>query len=267
MILFPNAKINIGLNILSRREDGFHNLETIFYPLDIKDALEVIEANQLEFSSSGLEIPGDTKDNLCLKAYHLLANNFKLPPVHIHLHKHIPIGAGLGGGSADASFFIRLMNEKFELGMDTFQMEVYASKLGSDCAFFIKNKSALALGKGDQLQSIDLDLSKYYLVLVMPPVQVSTSDAYNGVRPAAVATSLSDLIKMPVEEWRFAIKNDFEPSVFLKYPLIGAIKSKLYHSGAVFASMSGSGSSVFGIFKKELRLPDLEQGNKVFYGV
>jgi len=267
MILFPNAKINIGLNIVSRRADGFHNLETIFYPLAIRDALEVVEADQLEFTSSGLEIPGNTKDNLCLKAFNLLAINYKLPPVHIHLHKHIPIGAGLGGGSADASFFIKLMNEKFELGMDTFQMEDYASQLGSDCAFFVKNKPAIAVGKGDQLQTIELDLSNYFIILVMPAVQVSTSDAYRGVRPAAVASPLSDLIKLPLEEWRTAIKNDFEPSVFSQYPIIGEIKSKLYNAGALFASMSGSGSSVFGIFSKELKLPDLEQDNKIFYGV
>ena len=267
MILFPNAKINIGLNILSRREDGFHNLETIFYPLAIRDALEVVEADQLKFTSSGLEIPGDAMDNLCLKAYHLLSKDYKIPPVHIHLHKNIPIGAGLGGGSADASFFIRLMNEKFELGMEASQMEAYASKLGSDCAFFIQNKPALAVGKGDQLHAIEVDLSTYFIMLVMPKVQVSTSDAYRGVRPAAVASSLADLIKLPVEEWRVAIKNDFEPSVFLQHPIIAEIKSKLYSAGALYACMSGSGSSVFGIFEKELKLPDLEQDNKVFYGV
>ncbi|WP_306550523.1 4-(cytidine 5'-diphospho)-2-C-methyl-D-erythritol kinase [Daejeonella sp.] len=267
MILFPNAKINIGLNIISRREDGFHNLETIFYPLAIRDALEVVEADQLKFTSSGLEIPGDAMDNLCLKAYHLLSKDYKIPPVHIHLHKNIPIGAGLGGGSADASFFIRLINEKFELGMEASQMEAYASKLGSDCAFFIQNKPALAVGKGDQLHAIEVDLSTYFIMLVMPKVQVSTSDAYRGVRPAKVASSLADLIKLPVEEWRVAIKNDFEPSVFMQYPIIAEIKSKLYSAGALYACMSGSGSSVFGIFEKELKLPDLEQDNKVFYGV
>ena len=267
MILFPNAKINIGLNILSRREDGFHNLETIFYPLAIRDALEVVEADQMKFTSSGLEIPGDAMDNLCLKAYYLLSKDYKLPPVHIHLHKNIPIGAGLGGGSADASFFIRLINQKFELGMDALQMEGYASKLGSDCAFFIQNKPAIAVGKGDQLQTIDLDLSSYFIMLVMPQVQVSTSDAYRGVRPATMASSLADLIKLPIEAWRVAIKNDFEPSVFLQYPIISEIKSKLYSAGALYACMSGSGSSVFGIFEKELKLPDLEQYNKVFYGV
>ena len=267
MILFPNAKINIGLNILSRREDGFHNLETIFYPLAIRDALEVVEADQMKFTSSGLEIPGDAMDNLCLKAYYLLSKDYKLPPVHIHLHKNIPIGAGLGGGSADASFFIRLINQKFELGMDALQMEGYASKLGSDCAFFIQNKPAIAVGKGDQLQTINLDLSSYFIMLVMPQVQVSTSDAYRGVRPATMASSLADLIKLPIEAWRVAIKNDFEPSVFLQYPIISEIKSKLYSAGALYACMSGSGSSVFGIFEKELKLPYLEQYNKVFYGV
>ena len=267
MILFPNAKINIGLNILSRREDGFHNLETIFYPLAIRDALEVVEADQMKFTSSGLEIPGDAMDNLCLKAYYLLSKDYKLPPVHIHLHKNIPIGAGLGGGSADASFFIKLINQKFELGMDALQMEGYASKLGSDCAFFIQNKPAIAVDKGDQLQTIDLDLSSYFIMLVMPQVQVSTSDAYRGVRPATMASSLADLIKLPIEAWRVAIKNDFEPSVFLQYPIISEIKSKLYSAGALYACMSGSGSSVFGIFEKELKLPDLEQYNKVFYGV
>lgn len=267
MILFPNAKINIGLNILSRREDGFHNLETIFYPLAIRDALEVVEADQMKFTSSGLEIPGDAMDNLCLKAYYLLSKDYKLPPVHIHLHKNISIGAGLGGGSADASFFIKLINQKFELRMDTLQMEAYASKLGSDCAFFIQNKPAIAVGKGDQLQTIDLDLSSYFIMLVMPQVQVSTSDAYRGVRPATMASSLADLVKLPVEAWRVAIKNDFEPSVFLQYPIIAEVKSKLYSSGALYACMSGSGSSVFGIFEKELKLPDLEQYNKVFYGV
>jgi 4-diphosphocytidyl-2-C-methyl-D-erythritol kinase len=190
-----------------------------------------------------------------------------VPPVHIHLHKHIPIGAGLGGGSADASFFIRLMNEKFELGMDAAQMEAYASKLGSDCAFFVQNKPALAHGKGDQLQTIELDLSNYFIILVMPVVQVSTSDAYRGIRPAAMESSLADLIKLPIEAWKAVIKNDFEPSVFLQYPIIAEIKSKLYSAGALYACMSGSGSSVFGIFQKELKLPGLEQDNKVFYGV
>ncbi len=266
MILFPNAKINIGLNIISKRPDGYHNLESIFYPLGINDALEVIEADGLKFSSSGINIPGNADDNLCLKAYHLLKKDFtELPPVNIHLHKHIPIGAGLGGGSSDASFFIRLLNQKFSLGMENSKMEQYASKIGSDCAFFIQNKPAYATEKGDQLSLLDLDLSNYFLVLVMPDVQVSTAEAYQGVRAAPVSVPLSRLIKLPVEDWKLHIKNDFEPSVFSKYPVIAQIKASLYESGALYASMSGSGSSVYGIFKEPLKLSELEKENKVFY--
>ncbi len=266
MILFPNAKINLGLNIISKRPDGFHNLESIFYPLAIKDALEVIEADTLQFNSSGIIIPGDAEDNLCLKAYQLLKKDFmELPPVHIHLHKHIPIGAGLGGGSADASFFIRLMNQKFNLGMGNAIMEQYASKIGSDCAFFIQNKPAYAIEKGDKLSPLDLDLSNYFIVLVMPDVQVSTAEAYQGVRAALVSTPLTGLIKLPIEDWKLHIKNDFEPSVFSTYPAIARIKASLYESGALYASMSGSGSSVYGIFKESLKFPQLEKEHKVFY--
>jgi 4-diphosphocytidyl-2-C-methyl-D-erythritol kinase len=266
MILFPNAKINIGLNIVSKRPDAYHNLESIFYPLAIKDALEVIEADKLEFSSSGIVIPGNANDNLCLKAYHLLKQDFKmLPPVRIHLHKHIPIGAGLGGGSADASFFIRLMNQKFNLEMDNYEMEHYASKIGSDCAFFIQNKPAYALEKGDQLSPADIDLSKYFFVLVMPGVHVSTAEAYQGVCASPNTIPLTELIKLPMEEWKLHIKNDFEPSVFSKYPIIAQLKASLYDAGALYASMSGSGSSVYGIFKEPLKLPQLEKDNEIFY--
>lgn len=266
MILFPNAKINIGLNIVSKRLDGYHNLQTIFYPIPIKDAIEVVEADELKFSSSGLNIPGNPDDNLCLKAYYLLKEDFnELPAVHIHLHKHIPIGAGLGGGSADASFFIKLMNQKFNLGLENSDMEQHASKIGSDCAFFIQNKPACAVEKGDQLSPLDLDLSNYFMVLVMPEAQVSTAEAYQGVHPAPVSAPLTELIKLPIEEWKLHIKNDFEPSVFLKYPVIAQIKALLYDAGAIYASMSGSGSSVYGIFKDPLKLPQLEKENKVFY--
>jgi 4-diphosphocytidyl-2-C-methyl-D-erythritol kinase len=266
MILFPNAKINIGLNIVSKRADGYHNLESIFYPLAIKDALEVIEADKLQFSSSGIAIPGNADDNLCLKAYHLLKQDFKtLPPVMIHLHKHIPIGAGLGGGSADASFFIRLMNQKFNLEMDNHKMEYYASKIGSDCAFFIQNNPAYALEKGDQLSPVDLDINNYFLVLVMPEVQVSTAEAYQGVFASPNSIPLTELIKLPMEEWKLHIKNDFEPSVFSKYPIIAQLKASLYEAGALYASMSGSGSSVYGIFKEPLKLPQMEKENKVYY--
>lgn len=267
MIVFPNAKINIGLNILSRRPDGYHNLETIFYPIAIRDALEVVEAEYLSFTSSGLAIPGNPDDNLCLKACHLISKDFKLPPVHIHLHKHIPIGAGLGGGSADAAFFIKLMNDKFSLKLSTSTMENYASQLGSDCSFFIKNKPAFAFERGDKLEAVNIDLSNYYIVLVMPAIQVSTAEAYQGMSLGKAVLSLRELVKLPVKEWRSLISNDFEETVSAKYPSIGLIKTALYTAGALYASMSGSGSAVYGIFGEEIKLPDLELDNQLFYGV
>jgi len=264
MIIFPNAKINIGLNIISRREDGYHNLETIFYPIKINDALEVIKADELSFESSGLEIPGRVEDNLCIKGYHLLKKDFDLPPVKIHLHKNIPIGAGLGGGSADAAFFIKLMNQNFSLGLTDDRMMNYARQLGADCAFFIQNKPLFAFEKGDEFESIKLDLSNYKIVLVMPPVHVSTAEAYSGVKPAPVKESLMELIYRPVTEWKNVIKNDFEASVFKNHPMIRGVKASLYEAGALYASMSGSGSSVFGIFDKTPDLAELEKTNQVF---
>ncbi len=218
MILFPNAKINLGLNITERRPDGYHNLETIFYPLMIRDALEVIESNQLSFQSSGIHIPGNDQTNLCLKAYHLLKLDFDLPTVNIHLHKHIPIGAGLGGGSADAAFVIRLLNQQFELNLTFEQMMNYARQLGADCAFFINNKPVYAFEKGDRFEPVNLDLSMYHLVLVMPPVHVSTAEAYGGIKPKPTGASLKEVIKLPIEEWKSQIKNDFEEHILKHIP-------------------------------------------------
>ena len=265
MLIFPNAKINIGLNVLNRRDDGYHNLETIFYPVNIKDALEIVVADELSFESSGLEIPGRVEDNLCIKGYHLLKKDFDLPPIKIHLHKHIPIGAGLGGGSADAAFFIRLINQNFNLGMTDEQMIGYARKLGADCAFFIKNKPVFAFEIGDEFEPVRLDLSKYQVVLVMPPVHVSTAEAYRGVKPAPVKDSLMDLIYEPIADWKKYIKNDFEASVFKNHPEIRGVKAALYEAGALYASMSGSGASVFGIFETMPDLSALEIENEIFY--
>jgi 4-diphosphocytidyl-2-C-methyl-D-erythritol kinase len=265
MITFPNAKINIGLNITERRPDGYHNLETVFYPIKINDALEIIESDKLSFQSSGIEIPGRVEDNLCVQGYHLLKKDYDIPPVTIHLHKHIPIGAGLGGGSADAAFFIKLVNEKFELGMSIAQMEDYARVLGADCAFFIENKPVFAFEKGDEFESIRLDLSAYKIVLVMPPVQVSTAEAYRGVKPAPVKESLIELINLPINQWKKHIKNDFEESIFKNHVEIRGVKAALYEAGALYASMSGSGSSVFGIFETQPDLGFLEPTNTVFY--
>ena len=265
MIIFPNAKINIGLNIVNRRPDGYHDLETIFYPVMIKDVLEIIEAGELSFESSGLGIPGRVEDNLCIKGYHLLKKDFDLPPVKIHLHKHIPIGAGLGGGSADAAFFIRLLNQKFELGLTDDRMITYAKKLGADCAFFIRNKPVFAFERGDEFEPIRLDLSNYKIVVVMPPVHISTAEAFGGVKPAPGKHSLMELINLPITEWRKFIKNDFELNIFKNHPEIRGIKAALYEAGAIYASMSGSGAAVFGIFNQTPDLSELEEENQVFY--
>lgn len=267
MIAFPNAKINIGLHITERRADGYHNLETIFYPVAIRDVLEVIEAPQVTFSSTGIEIPGEHDENLCLRAYRLLKNDFDVPSVQIHLHKHIPIGAGLGGGSSDAAFFIKLMNDKFGLQLTDEQMEAYCRRLGADCAFFIKNMPVFAYGKGDEFEKISIQLNGYHMVLVKPPVHVSTGEAYAGVNPQKSAIELRQVVSKPVLEWKEFIKNDFEASVFRRYPSISSIKAALYDAGAIYASMSGSGSSVYGIFAAKPDLSDLEKENQVFYGL
>ncbi|HVW96952.1 MAG TPA: 4-(cytidine 5'-diphospho)-2-C-methyl-D-erythritol kinase [Mucilaginibacter sp.] len=265
MLIFPNAKINIGLNITERRADGYHNLETVFYPVRIRDILEITVADKLIFESSGLAIPGKIEDNLCVKGYHLLKKDFDLPPVKIHLHKHIPIGAGLGGGSSDAAFFIKLLDQQFGLRLSSEQMIGYARKLGADCAFFIRNQPVFAFEKGDEFEDIRLDLSQYHIVLVMPPVHISTGEAYSGVRPAPVKDSLLELIHEPIPVWKHHIKNDFEVSVFKNHPEIRGVKAALYEAGAVYASMSGSGSSVFGIFETKPDLGNLEAQNQIFY--
>jgi len=265
MILFPNAKINIGLNVLSRRTDGYHNLETVFYPIPLQDSIEVVEADQMSFNSSGIEIPGHANENLCLKAYDLLLKDFQLPALSIHLHKQIPIGAGLGGGSSDAAFFVKLLNEKFGLGLGTEQMQDYVRKLGADCAFFISNEPVFASGKGDQFTSIDLDLSAYTIVLVMPPVHVSTGEAYRGVKPHTPEVSLLNLIKLPVSEWKGKIKNDFENSIFKTHSLIRGVKADLYEKGALYAAMSGSGSAVYGIFESKPDMLEFGEDFKVYY--
>jgi 4-diphosphocytidyl-2-C-methyl-D-erythritol kinase len=267
MIVFPNAKINIGINIVSRRQDGYHNIETVFYPVRIYDVLEALPRSELTFHASGLGIPGSADENLCIRGYHLIAKDHQLPPLDIHLHKHIPIGAGLGGGSADAAFFIRLINEQLGLGLDTGQMQAYARQLGADCAFFIENKPVFAFEKGDRFEPIDLDLSKYHIALVMPQAHVSTSEAYRGVKPTQPEHSLKELIALPVSEWKEHIRNDFEETIFKNHPIIRGVKAALYEAGALYASMSGSGASVFGIFSEKPDLSSLQKKNQVFYDI
>lgn len=261
MLCFPNAKINIGLHIVEKRADGFHNLESVFYPIGLSDVLEIVEnvdsLAAIEFESTGIPIPGDINNNLCIKAYDLIAKDYSLPKIKIHLHKIIPIGAGLGGGSSDAAFFIKLLNDKFELGLSWGEQHHYARQLGSDCSFFVTNKPVFAEGKGDEYERIEMDLKGYQLVLLCPDIHVSTTEAYAGVKPQKPASSLeSDILNLSADKWKNVIKNDFETSVFAKYPQIKILKQKLYEKGAVYASMSGSGSAVYGLFDKEVKLKD-----------
>lgn len=260
MITYPNAKINLGLNIVEKRSDGYHNLETVFYPINLQDALEVnLLKGEKDFSLkvSGVPIEGEPENNLVVKAYHLLKKDYPdMPSIDIHMYKHIPTGAGLGGGSADAAFMIKLLNEKFKLNLSIEKMEEYAAILGADCAFFIQNKPVFATGIGNIFESIELSLKGYYLVLVKPDIFVSTKDAFAHITPSQPAHSLKEIIRMPIETWRATMKNDFEDSVFQKFPEIAAIKDKLYDLGAIYASMSGSGSSVFGIFREQVEFVD-----------
>ncbi len=261
MISFPNAKINLGLHITEKRPDGYHNLETVFYPIPLEDALEIhplpnANGRSFAFHPSGLEIAGRVEDNLVVKAYLLLKDTFELPPIDIHLFKHIPSGAGMGGGSSDAAFMLKLLNERFSLQLTVEQLEDYAATLGADCAFFIRNKPTFASGIGNVFSPIDLSLSSYQLIVIKPDVFVSTRDAFSKITPQQPEFALQEVIKRPVNEWKEYLVNDFEASVFPQFPVIREIKEELYRQGATYAAMSGSGSSVFGLFAPEVTLPE-----------
>lgn len=251
MIAFPNAKINLGLQILAKRKDGYHDIRTCMVPIPLCDALEVILEKKAHWTSSGLAIPGDPKDNLILKAEKLLKKDFPgLPNLHIHLHKNIPMGAGLGGGSADGAFALVLMNNAFDLLLDDFFLEEYAAQLGSDCPFFIQNLPQIAEGRGEILTSIDLSLKGVYLVLVNPGIHIGTKEAYAGVSPTPAKVQL-EVVLADRNRWKNELINDFEASIFPNHPEIAAIKAKMYEAGAFYASMSGSGSTVFGLFEAQ----------------
>ena len=262
MILYPNAKINIGLNVVEKRADGYHNLETVFYPINLLDALEITtdehQADSVNLKVSGEAIAGRPSDNLVMKACNLMRSMFpeKIERLSVHLHKHIPTGAGLGGGSSDAAFTIKALNEKFSLGMSVDQMEQLSAQLGADCPFFIKNQPVFAEGIGDIFTDIDIVLKGKILVLVKPDISVSTADAYSLVSPHKPQQSLKESLRLPVEEWKNHVVNDFESSVFKKFPEIAAIKDRLYDLGALYASMSGSGSAVYGIFNQPVQYVD-----------
>jgi 4-diphosphocytidyl-2-C-methyl-D-erythritol kinase len=259
MQLRANAKINLGLRVLRKRADGYHDIESIFIPVPLYDELRIEKANKVQFIAEGIPIPPDEGGNLCLRAYHLLQAGFSLPPVAIHLQKHIPIGAGLGGGSSDAAFVLKGLNELFELGLSTGKLEEYAAELGSDCVFFIRNQAALVSGKGEQLDfSIQLPSLGYGLI-VYPNLHISTALAYSKVRPKFPAISLADLISKPKEEWQELITNDFEDPMLREFPELKPIQQQLVDQGAYYVSMSGSGSAFFGLFDHE---PTLGKWNK-----
>lgn len=252
MICFPNAKINLGLHITEKRKDGYHSIETCMFPIPLFDALEIIiESKKTVFESSGIVIPGDPKSNLILKAYDLLKKDFSnLPNIDIHLLKNIPIGAGLGGGSADAAFALKLMNNMFDLILDDFFLEEYAAQLGSDCAFFIENTPKIATGRGEILEPVKVNLKGTHLVLINPGIHIGTKEAYAAVTPGKPKVKLEEVLA-DQSRWKDELVNDFEASIFPDHPEIAAIKETLYQNGAYYAAMSGSGSSVFGLFEEK----------------
>lgn len=250
-ICFPNAKINLGLNVVGKRNDGFHDLETVFYPIKLCDALEFVPSSNIEFKNTGLEVGGDMQQNLVVKAWQLLSAEFGIPPVSIHLHKRIPFGAGLGGGSSDAAFMLVSLNSYFELNLSEQQLMERASIIGSDCAFFIRNRASFARGRGEILEDLSIDLSPYRILLVNPGIHVPTKDAFASIKPRKPEHSIKEVLEKPIETWKNLLTNDFETSIFPKYPEIASIKEKLYELGALYAAMTGSGSSVYGVFEQE----------------
>lgn len=271
MIIFPCAKINLGLNIVSERENGYHDLQTVFYPVPIYDALEIKymdekfpSVNPCDLKVSGHAVECKEQDNLVVRAYNLLAADYKLPRVHAHLFKNIPSQAGLGGGSSDGAYMIRLLDERFRLNIGIPQMERYAAHLGADCAFFITSETSYGTGKGDVLEPADGpegNLCGYYLVLVKPDINISTRDAYRAISPHTPVRCCRDVVREPIETWKGILTNDFEEPIFAAHPELKAIKDRLYSLGASYAQMSGSGSAVYGLFRKN---PGLEIINKEF---
>ena len=259
MITFPVAKINLGLNVVEKRADGYHNLQTVFYPVPIMDALEIVPMSDgfpsdvdCDLKVTNITIEGDEQRNLVVRAYQLLKADYpELPRVHAHLWKGIPTQAGMGGGSSDCGYMIRLLNETFDMGLSSEQMQQYAARLGADCAFFIESRACYAEGIGERLEPIDLDLSGWHIGVVRPDIPVPTKEAFSRIHPHYPALNCRDVVKQPVETWSNRLTNDFEESVFVLHPEIGAVKEQLYKMGATYAAMSGSGSALFGLFKEE----------------
>ena len=258
MICFPNAKINLWLHVLEKRPDNYHTIETLFYPIGLKDILECVvlnKDNNTDIQLSGIPVEGKPRDNLVIKAYRLLQKEFPLEPVEILLHKSIPAGSGLGGGSSDAAFMLKLLNDSQNLGLSEPELEQYAARLGADCAFFVRNRPLLASDLGDRFEEVSVSLEGLYLILLIPNnIQVSTREAYAGIKPRKPDFTLKDCIRRPPESWKDCLVNDFEETVFARHPELNEIKRALYQAGALYASMSGSGSSIFGLFRSECNL-------------
>lgn len=254
MIDFPVCKINLGLNITEKRPDGYHNIETVFYPVKWSDAIEIIEGGDKPFSLSisGLKVEGNSEENIIFKAYKLLSEACQLPNLKVYLHKVLPMGAGLGGGSSDAAFFLKLANRQLKLNLSTEKLTEIAKKLGADCAFFIESTPVFAKGKGDEFESIKVDLNGYHILVVYPGIHSNTKEAYEGAVPYKPSRAVKDIVsKEPIGNWKTLLINDFEKSIFKKYPEIEKLKNDLYKNGALYSSLSGSGSAVFGIFKEK----------------
>ncbi|PWH86807.1 4-(cytidine 5'-diphospho)-2-C-methyl-D-erythritol kinase [Brumimicrobium oceani] len=248
MISFPICKINLGLSILAKRKDGYHEINSLMYPVPVKDVLEIVPADEFKFQSAGLPIPGETKNNLVLRAYELMQKEFNLPPVSIFLYKNIPMGGGLGGGSSNCAETLKVLNELFELGLSTKDLQKRAAKLGSDCAFFIASTPQIAKGRGEELSSFDLNLKGKTLVLVNNGTHISTADAYGRIIPQTPVTLLENVLNESMEDWKTSLINDFEAPTLLVYPELAKIKQELYDLGAIYSAMTGSGSTMFGIF-------------------
>ncbi|MEP1094744.1 MAG: 4-(cytidine 5'-diphospho)-2-C-methyl-D-erythritol kinase [Cyclobacteriaceae bacterium] len=248
MLSFPNAKINLGLHVLAKREDGYHGLESCFYPIAWKDSLEIVPSASFSFESYGLKIPGNASENLCVKAYELIKSDYDISPVETHLLKSIPMGAGLGGGSANGAFMLKLLNDHFKLGISVLKLQEYALRLGSDCPFFIENKPVIAKGRGEVFGQVNLDLTGHYLALKNPEVHISTKEAFAGISLTTHQIGISEILELPISKWRKNLVNDFETSIFPNYPEVAKLKDDMYSSGALYASLTGSGSTVYGIF-------------------
>lgn len=270
MVVFPNAKINIGLNIVGKREDGFHNIESIFVPVNLYDVLEFVESddNKTSFQTSGIKIPGKPEENLCIRAWEILHSTYKIPKVQIHLHKNIPIGAGLGGGSADAAFMLTALNTYFNLNLSSLELKHYSAELGSDCPFFIDNKPCYVTGRGEVLDPIEFNLKGLKILLVFPDIHISTKEAYSGITIRKSTAKLTESIIQPLEIWKTVIKNDFEESVFPKYKLLAEIKNEITSMGALYSSMTGSGSCIYGLFNEDSEIAStmlLQNNHTIIY--